>query len=72
MLSIGLYIFTTEITSSTPWTANLVQFFKFSAPYIQNGLEKVARFFFAVSKMAKSKDLKLWKYFADFCSLYEY
>jgi len=56
----------------TPRTANLVQFFEFVPSYIQNGLEKVARFFWLVSKMANSKDLKLWKHFVDFCSLYEY
>ena len=71
MLSIGLYILTSEITPGTPWTANLVQFFKFIAPYIENRLVKVAKSLYLLPKMVKSKDLKLGKHFADFCSLWE-
>ena len=63
MFSIVVYILTTKIT---PGIANL---FKFAAPYIENMLAKVARLLSLVSKMIKSKDLKLWKRFADFCSL---
>ena len=34
MLSIGLYILTTEITPETPLTAKLVRFCKFASTYI--------------------------------------
>ena len=54
----------------TSLTANLVQFFKFPAPYIKSRLEKVATFFCLVSKMVKSKHIKLGKRFV--CSLYKY
>ena len=70
MLSINLYILTTEIMPGTPRTANMVQFFKFSALYIEKRLTKVARFLSLVFKMVKSKDLKFWKCSADFCSLH--
>ena len=69
MLSIGLYILTTEIMLGTPRTANLVQFFKFAAPYFKKRLVKVA-IFFLLSKMVKNKYLKLGKRFAGFCSLW--
>ena len=59
------------MTLGTPRSANLVQFFKFAAPYIENRLVKVARFLYLLPKMVKSKDLKLEKRFADFCSLWE-
>ena len=67
---IGLYVPTIEMTPGTPRTANLVQFFKFAAPYIENRLVKVARSLYLLPEMV-SKDLKLGKRFADFCSLWE-